>query len=212
MTKWRRWSRVRTCTYTEHCTYKAPSHSLCCVAPTAGLCFLAEHAPDEIYTCTRVKFGEEVKTVPVEFPSYPFLIVNIGSGVSIIKVDGPDTFERVSGTALGGGTMFGLARMLTGAESFEDAMQLAEGGDAKHVNQVRRQLLLLLLLRTLLTGWVLTVSAAVAGGAASSWCETSTVATTRQVACLVRSQHRSSARSARAKRRTSTAPRTPAAR
>ena len=37
---------------------------------------------------------------------YPYLLVNIGSGVSICKVNSPDSFERVSGTSLGGGTFW----------------------------------------------------------------------------------------------------------
>lgn len=36
-------------------------------------------------------------------PAFPYLVVNIGSGVSILKVTGPGKAERVSGTSLGGG-------------------------------------------------------------------------------------------------------------
>ena len=36
--------------------------------------------------------------------TYPFLVANIGSGVSFCRVDGPDDNERVGGTNLGGGT------------------------------------------------------------------------------------------------------------
>ena len=50
---------------------------------------------------------------------YPCLLVNIGSGVSIIKVNGDGTFERVSGTSLGGGTLWGLLSLLTPATSFD---------------------------------------------------------------------------------------------
>ena len=32
---------------------------------------------------------------------FPYLLVNIGSGVSMIKVDSNDSFERVSGSSLG---------------------------------------------------------------------------------------------------------------
>jgi type II pantothenate kinase len=35
--------------------------------------------------------------------AFPYLVVNIGSGVSILKVTGPGKAERVSGTSLGGG-------------------------------------------------------------------------------------------------------------
>ncbi|KAI6133617.1 fumble [Pisolithus croceorrhizus] len=49
----------------------------------------------------------------------PCLLVNIGSGVSIIKVDADGTFERVSGTSLGGGTLWGLLSLLTPAKTFD---------------------------------------------------------------------------------------------
>lgn len=52
-------------------------------------------------------------------PMLPCLLVNIGSGVSIIKVDADGSFERVSGTSLGGGTLWGLLSMLTSATSFD---------------------------------------------------------------------------------------------
>lgn len=95
-----------------------------------GLVFLLHHSPQECYTLTRAKFGEEPQIHHPQLVSacfclpplssthpfishtheaaqddnpYPFLIVNIGSGVSIVKVSSPSTFERVSGTALGGG-------------------------------------------------------------------------------------------------------------
>ncbi len=52
-------------------------------------------------------------------PQLPCLLVNIGSGVSIIKVDEDGTFERVSGTSLGGGTLWGLLSLLTPATTFD---------------------------------------------------------------------------------------------
>lgn len=54
-----------------------------------------------------------------EGPVFPCLVVNIGSGVSIVKVDEEGKFERVSGTSLGGGTLWGLLSLLTDAESFD---------------------------------------------------------------------------------------------
>ena len=52
-------------------------------------------------------------------PQLPCLLVNIGSGVSIIKVDEDGGFERVSGTSLGGGTLWGLLSLLTPARTFD---------------------------------------------------------------------------------------------
>lgn len=34
---------------------------------------------------------------------YPFLLVNIGSGVSILKFEEPNKYTRITGTSLGGG-------------------------------------------------------------------------------------------------------------
>lgn len=59
---------------------------------------------------------------------FPCLLVNIGSGVSIIKVDDYGKFERISGTSLGGGTLWGLLSLLTGAKTFDGALRFA-GGD-----------------------------------------------------------------------------------
>ena len=52
-------------------------------------------------------------------PQLPCLLVNIGSGVSLIKVDEDGKFERVSGTSLGGGTLWGLLSLLTPAQTFD---------------------------------------------------------------------------------------------
>ena len=56
-------------------------------------------------------------------PQLPCLLVNIGSGVSIVKVDEDGSFERVSGTSLGGGTLWGLLSMLTPATTFDGTLR-----------------------------------------------------------------------------------------
>lgn len=63
------------------------------------------------------QFGVTFEANPT--PQLPCLLVNIGSGVSIIKVDEDGSFERISGTSLGGGTLWGLLSLLTPAESFD---------------------------------------------------------------------------------------------
>lgn len=65
---------------------------------------------------------------------YPYLTVTIGTGVSILRVDGPRKHIRVSGSTIGGGTYWGLIRLLTDVENFEDAMSLAERGDPSKVD------------------------------------------------------------------------------
>mmetsp|Transcript_15712 Transcript_15712/g.31740 ORF Transcript_15712/g.31740 Transcript_15712/m.31740 type:complete len:697 (-) Transcript_15712:84-2174(-) len=73
-------------------------------------------------------------------PAFPYLVVNIGSGVSILKVTGPGKAERVSGTSLGGGTYWGLCRLLTGCESYEEVLDFAERGDASVVDMLVRDI------------------------------------------------------------------------
>ncbi|GAA5894387.1 hypothetical protein JCM8208_006219 [Rhodotorula glutinis] len=67
---------------------------------------------------------------------FPCLLVNIGSGVSIVKIDDYGKFERISGTSLGGGTLWGLLSLLTGAKSFDDMLALADKGDNSSVDML----------------------------------------------------------------------------
>lgn len=67
---------------------------------------------------------------------YPYLLVNIGSGVSIVKVDGEGSYERVSGTNLGGGTFWGLCRLLTKCRGFDEMLELAMHGDNSKVDML----------------------------------------------------------------------------
>lgn len=67
---------------------------------------------------------------------YPYLLVNIGSGVSMIKVSGPRKYERIGGTSLGGGTLWGLLSLLTGARTFDEMLAMAEKGDNTAVDML----------------------------------------------------------------------------
>ncbi|KAM7169158.1 pantothenate kinase 1 isoform 1-T1 [Macrochelys suwanniensis] len=67
---------------------------------------------------------------------YPMLLVNIGSGVSILAVYSKDNYKRVTGTSLGGGTFLGLCCLLTGCETFEEALEMAAKGDSTNVDKL----------------------------------------------------------------------------
>ncbi|XP_036294417.1 pantothenate kinase 1 isoform X2 [Pipistrellus kuhlii] len=67
---------------------------------------------------------------------YPMLLVNMGSGVSILAVYSKDNYKRVTGTSLGGGTFLGLCCLLTGCETFEEAMEMAAKGDSTNVDKL----------------------------------------------------------------------------
>ncbi|KAG5618171.1 hypothetical protein H5410_017995 [Solanum commersonii] len=67
---------------------------------------------------------------------FPYLLVNIGSGVSMIKVDGDGQFQRVSGTNVGGGTYWGLGRLLTKCKSFDELLVLSQRGDNSTIDML----------------------------------------------------------------------------
>ncbi|XP_016343445.1 pantothenate kinase 1-like isoform X2 [Sinocyclocheilus anshuiensis] len=67
---------------------------------------------------------------------FPMLLVNIGSGVSILAVYTKDNYKRVTGTSLGGGTFLGLCCLLTGCETFEEALEMASKGDSTNVDKL----------------------------------------------------------------------------
>ena len=71
---------------------------------------------------------------------FPYLVVSIGSGVSILKVTCPGKFERVSGTSIGGGTYWGLCRLFTRCTTFEEVLSLAETGDNGEVDMLVRDI------------------------------------------------------------------------
>lgn len=68
--------------------------------------------------------------------TYPYLLVSIGTGVSILRVDGPRKYERVSGSTIGGGTYWGLIRLLTDIEDFDDVMRMVAHGDPTKVDMM----------------------------------------------------------------------------
>ncbi|KAI1398582.1 fumble-domain-containing protein [Hypoxylon fuscum] len=98
-----------------------------------GLDFFITEIPREVFTYSE--------THPMHFSSpntniYPYMLVNIGSGVSILKVSGPRTYERVGGTSLGGGTLWGILSLLTPAESFDEMLDMAAKGDNSKVDML----------------------------------------------------------------------------
>ncbi|XP_051204340.1 pantothenate kinase 1 isoform X2 [Lolium perenne] len=92
----------------------------------SGANFLLENVPGAAFTYMNGK-RNSIDISPDNL--FPYLLVNIGSGVSILKVTGNKKFERVTGTHIGGGTMFGLGKLLTGCNSYDEFLQLSQKGD-----------------------------------------------------------------------------------
>jgi type II pantothenate kinase len=62
-----------------------------------------------------------------------FLLVSVGTGTSAMLV-GETEVVRVGGTALGGGTLAGLASLLLGPSDFDAITRLAQSGDRRRVD------------------------------------------------------------------------------
>lgn len=92
----------------------------------SGANFLLQNVPGAAFTHMNGK-RNSIDISPDNL--FPYLLVNIGSGVSILKVTGNRKFERVTGTHIGGGTMYGLAKLLTGCKSYDEFLQLSQKGD-----------------------------------------------------------------------------------
>jgi type II pantothenate kinase len=66
-------------------------------------------------------------------PGDRFLLASVGTGTSVMLVDGM-AVQRVGGTGLGGGTIVGLGSLLLGPRSFADLVALAASGDRRNVD------------------------------------------------------------------------------
>jgi type II pantothenate kinase len=66
-------------------------------------------------------------------PAGRYLLVSVGTGTSVMLVDGM-AVQRVGGTALGGGTIVGLGTLLLGSDRFGELVELAARGDRRSVD------------------------------------------------------------------------------
>ena len=105
-----------------------------------GLEFIATNNPNNEVFYYQNPEDEENGCIKTPYDTskamYPFMLVNIGSGVSILSVKGPNDHKRIYGTSLGGGTFFGLCCLLTDCKTFEEALELAAQGDNKKVDKL----------------------------------------------------------------------------
>lgn len=99
----------------------------------SGLDFFITQIPEEVFSYSVDKpmsFAESRPNI------YPYLLVNIGSGVSMIKVTGPNNFGRIGGSSLGGGTLWGLLSLLTEADNYDEMLEMAAEGDNTKVDML----------------------------------------------------------------------------
>lgn len=70
--------------------------------------------------------------IGLELPE-KYLVVVIGTGTSVLAIE-PRGATRIGGSALGGGTLLGLGRLLLGVNSFDEICALASRGDRRRVD------------------------------------------------------------------------------
>lgn len=66
----------------------------------------------------------------------PYLLVNIGSGVSFFQVFDNRRCERITGSSFGGSALCGLLLLLTKARTFDEMLELADKGDNSNVDKL----------------------------------------------------------------------------
>ena len=64
------------------------------------------------------------------------LLVSCGSGVSVLRVENETNYQRVTGTMIGGGTLVGMANLMTGINDFDTIVKLAQEGDNTNVDML----------------------------------------------------------------------------
>lgn len=102
-----------------------------------GLDWLITKIPHEIFTYDLKENTTKFIRGPdqsLNSTIYPYLLVNIGSGVSMIKVEGPGQFERIGGSSLGGGTLWGLLLLLTDAKDYNEMLEMAQRGNNENID------------------------------------------------------------------------------
>jgi len=70
---------------------------------------------------------------------FPYILVSIGTGTSVYEIT-KSGGERIAGTAVGGGTILGLGRLLTGEMRYGDIVARAAEGDRSTVDLLVRDI------------------------------------------------------------------------
>uniref|UniRef100_A0A667ZXY3 4'-phosphopantetheine phosphatase n=1 Tax=Myripristis murdjan TaxID=586833 RepID=A0A667ZXY3_9TELE len=100
-----------------------------------GCNFVLKNIPHEAFVYAK-HADSEFRFQNTHPDIFPYLLVNIGSGVSIVKVESEDKFERIGGSSIGGGTFWGLGALLTKTKRFDELLQLASKGQHTSVDML----------------------------------------------------------------------------
>ncbi|CAI2356820.1 unnamed protein product [Caenorhabditis sp. 36 PRJEB53466] len=94
-----------------------------------GTCFLLRNIEAESFTYSF----DESQTYEFQTLNngsmYPFLLINIRTGVSVVLVEDENKFKRLGGSSIGGGSFLGLSELITGVSDIEEMMERALQGN-----------------------------------------------------------------------------------
>ncbi|KAG1959586.1 pantothenate kinase [Pimephales promelas] len=100
-----------------------------------GCNFVLKNIPHEAFVYAK-HADSEFRFQNTHPDIFPYLLINIGSGVSIVKVESEEKFERIGGSSIGGGTFWGLGALLTKTKRFDELLQLASKGQHTNVDML----------------------------------------------------------------------------
>lgn len=110
-------------------------------AVVQGLNLIIKLAPESIFTvdtATGAHLPHKLVSDGDTLSPFPYMLINIGSGISFIKCTDQDgTHVRVGGSPIGGATFWGLVRTMTNLTSWEEVMEIMQldgPGDNKNVD------------------------------------------------------------------------------
>ncbi|RSL34949.1 type II pantothenate kinase [Salibacterium salarium] len=83
-------------------------------------------------TCEGVNWLLEQNGILSQIGSQ-FMVTNVGTGTSIHYVQ-QDSYERIGGSGMGGGTLLGLSYLLTGEDHYDKILELGRKGEGEGLN------------------------------------------------------------------------------
>ncbi|KII65082.1 Pantothenate kinase 4 [Thelohanellus kitauei] len=101
-----------------------------------GSIFLIKNIKNECFEFDKEHFPCFTYQICNGQANFPFLLANVGSGVSFIKVESSDKYERVGGTQIGGATFWGLGSQMTDSSGYADLLQMASDGVSENVDML----------------------------------------------------------------------------
>lgn len=107
---------------------------VCVTGGKAGvLLSLLDKEVKEIVEFEATHLGVKLLLERMERSGDSYLVTNVGTGTSIHCIEN-NRQERIGGTGVGGGTLLGLAHLLTGVTDFEEIVRMASAGSRDRID------------------------------------------------------------------------------